>query len=86
MHSPSPIAESKRTGLVAGEKLHEAMIGEDDSRSVIDMGPRYAILPEFEWYRSRRDRGDSVPDGFCYTSDKNDEWLSVDELKRLSGL
>ena len=62
------------------------MIGEDDSRSVIDMGPRYAILPEFEWYNARRDRGQSVADGFCYTSDKNDHWLSIDELKRLSGL
>ena len=73
-------------GIRPGEKLHEAMIGEDDSRSVIDMGPRYAILPEFEWYDARRDRGQSVADGFCYTSDKNDHWLSVDELKRLSEL
>jgi UDP-N-acetylglucosamine 4,6-dehydratase len=60
------------------------MIGEDDSRSVIDMGARYAILPEFEWYRSSRDRGHRVADGFCYTSDQNDQWLSIDQLRKLA--
>ena len=62
------------------------MIGEDDSRSVVDMGKRYAILPEFEWYRSSGDRGEPVADGFRYTSDRNDQWLSVDDLRRLAGL
>ena len=71
-------------GIRPGEKLHEAMIGEDDSRSVIDMGARYAILPEFEWYNARRDRGTSVPDGFSYTSDRNDDWLTVEQLTELS--
>ena len=71
-------------GIRPGEKLHEAMIGEDDSRSVIDMGARYAILPEFEWYNARRDRGEPVPDGFSYTSDRNDDWLTVEQLEELS--
>ena len=71
-------------GIRPGEKLHEAMIGEDDSRSVIDMGARYAILPEFEWYNARRDRGTPVPDGFSYTSDRNEDWLTVEQLKELS--
>jgi UDP-N-acetylglucosamine 4,6-dehydratase len=72
-------------GIRPGEKLHEAMIGEDDSRSVIDMGPRYAILPDFDWYQASRERGQPVPDGFRYTSDANDQWLSVDELRTLAG-
>ena len=51
-------------GIRPGEKLHEAMIGEDDSRSVIDMGPRYAILPDFDWYQaSREDAGLHSGDG-----------------------
>ncbi len=49
-------------GIRPGEKLHEAMIGEDDSRSVVDLGKRYAILPEFEWYQSRSGRGEPVAD------------------------
>jgi len=43
-------------------------------------------LPEFEWYCSSPDRGDSVPDGFRYTSDQNEQWLSVEDLRRLAGL
>ncbi|MDE0881477.1 MAG: UDP-N-acetylglucosamine 4,6-dehydratase (inverting) [Myxococcota bacterium] len=73
-------------GIRPGEKLHEAMIGEDDARSVIDMGERYAILPEFEWYTPDMSRGTRVPEGFCYTSDANEKWLSVAELRRLAGL
>jgi UDP-N-acetylglucosamine 4,6-dehydratase len=73
-------------GIRPGEKLHEAMIGEDDSRSVVDLGKRYAILPEFEWYRSSSGRGKPVAEGFRYTSDQNEQWLNVEDLRRLAGL
>ena len=37
-------------GIRPGEKLHEVMVTEDDSRTTIDVGDRYIIQPAFrEW-------------------------------------
>jgi UDP-N-acetylglucosamine 4,6-dehydratase len=72
-------------GIRPGEKLHEAMITEDDARHTRDIGSRYVIVPEFSWYDADRSGGTPVPKGFRYTSEINDEWLSVEQLRALAG-
>jgi UDP-N-acetylglucosamine 4,6-dehydratase len=74
------------TGIRPGEKLHECMITEDDARQTRDHGNYYIIYPDFPWYDPKDLAGDPVPDGFRYSSEINDMWLSVDELKGLAGL
>jgi len=77
-----PAARLEFVGIRPGEKLHEEMISVHDSRSTHDMGDYYVIQPEFEWWsRDRLDGGQSVPDGFSYSSDTNTRWLTVDELR-----
>ena len=72
-------------GIRPGEKVHEQMISVDDavepptpgtstSSSQTPTGGTTTPDP-----RQRRFR-----DGFSYTSDKNDRWLSVDELRTLN--
>lgn len=71
-------------GIRPGEKLHEIMITDHNSRHTIDMGDRYAIEPELHFWPRRsfaKDGYNSVVDGFEYVSDKNTEWLSVEELR-----
>ncbi len=74
----APGAERVITGIRPGEKLHEVLLTEDESRNTVDVGDRYVIAPP------RLDRvltaGETLPDGFRYSSDTNDRWLSAEEL------
>jgi UDP-N-acetylglucosamine 4,6-dehydratase len=41
------------------------------------------IQPEFAWWGRDHLNGKPVPEGFAYTSDRNDTWLDVEGLRRL---
>ena len=80
----APDCTIKEIGIRPGEKLHEALIGIEDSRDKIEFNDKYIILPEFSWYKKQPKRwteGKTVPEDFGYYSDNNDWWLSVNELK-----
>lgn len=72
------------TGIRPGEKLHEALLGGEESRHTFDGGDCYVIEPEHPlWVERDASEAARVPEGFAYTSDANTEWLSVGELERL---
>lgn len=79
----APDCQIKVVGIRAGEKLHEAMITEDDARRTLEFKDYYVIQPEFPWWRHNIINGKKIPDGFSYTSDLNNDWLSVEQLSRL---
>ncbi|HET8985291.1 MAG TPA: UDP-N-acetylglucosamine 4,6-dehydratase (inverting) [Trueperaceae bacterium] len=79
----APDARIEVVGIRPGEKLHEEMISVDDARRTIDVGDRYVIQPEFGWWTSQHLTGGGVPEGFAYTSDRNDDWLSADQLRAM---
>jgi UDP-N-acetylglucosamine 4,6-dehydratase len=76
----APDARIEIVGIRPGEKLHEEMISVDDARRTIDVGDRYVIQPQFGWWGNGHLDGASLPEGFAYTSDRNDTWLDVDDL------
>jgi len=66
----APAAPKKIIGIRPGEKLHETLITEDESRSVIEFERYYIIQPNFPWWGEPEDRGGTkVPAGFKYSSD-----------------
>lgn len=76
-------------GIRPGEKLHEVMISEDDSRLTVELDDRYVICPiRNDW------TGDHLkafgarpaPDGFRYSSDQNAEWLDAQSLAMLTAV
>jgi UDP-N-acetylglucosamine 4,6-dehydratase/5-epimerase len=79
----APDARIEIVGIRPGEKLHEEMISLDDARRTLDIGDRYVIQPEFGWWGSGHLDGTPLPEGFAYTSDRNDTWLDVDGLRTL---
>lgn len=80
----APDCEIEYVGIRPGEKLHEAMITEDDARRTLEFDSYYIIQPEFPWWSDESQaKGKEMPDGFKYTSDLNTEWLTIDELRSL---
>ncbi|NPA38133.1 MAG: UDP-N-acetylglucosamine 4,6-dehydratase (inverting) [Chlorobi bacterium] len=81
----APNAKLVDVGIRPGEKLHEEMITVSDSMNTIDIGKYYAILPagaKKEKYL-KHFGGKQVPEGFNYSSGKNDRWISVEEMRKL---
>lgn len=79
----APDAELVEVGIRPGEKLHEEMISSEDSLRTIRQPHRYIVGPTLAEWTYRVPAGEPVPDGFSYTSDTNDLWLSVDDLRAL---
>ena len=70
-------------GIRPGEKLHEEMIGVDDSLYTYEYDDHYKILPALNnWSSSKKliKNGKRVEKGFSYTSENNEEWMSVKTL------
>ncbi|SOB91103.1 UDP-N-acetylglucosamine 4,6-dehydratase (inverting) [Ureibacillus xyleni] len=81
-----PECDIKIIGIRPGEKLHEAMIMEDDARHTVEFDDYYVIQPEFPWWsKSFAKGGKELPDGFAYTSDSNNDWLTIEQLRELAG-
>jgi UDP-N-acetylglucosamine 4,6-dehydratase len=77
----APECRTEVVGIRPGEKLHEVMVPEDDSRTTVELEDCYVIKPAFAWFsQSYYPEGKPVADGFSYSSDKNDRWLTRDEL------
>jgi UDP-N-acetylglucosamine 4,6-dehydratase len=80
----APDAERRVIGIRPGEKLHELLLTEDESRHAVELPDRYIVLPEYASWPLRDSGGSPLPDGFRYTSDTNDRWLTVDELREMA--
>ena len=81
----APDCEIKIIGIRPGEKLHEILITEEDGRFTVDYDGLYVILPQFAWWRRQnyKDAG-KLPEAFSYTSNNNDRWLTLSQLKVLA--
>jgi len=81
----APNAKLEYVGIRPGEKIHEEMITASDSYYTIDLGKYYAILSAgvdkkkyLDYYKATE-----VPNGFEYNSEQNDQWVTVEEMRRL---
>ena len=78
------------TGAREGEKLHEIMICIEDSPHTIDLKSHYIIIPETHTHKPEfldpflEGRSTTyLPQGFAYTSDNNDIWLTIKDLRKM---
>jgi UDP-N-acetylglucosamine 4,6-dehydratase len=86
-----PACQKPVVGIRPGEKLHEEMITQSDSESTIELKDSYVIVPSLTDY-TREDvmqryaihhKATPVVKEFRYSSGKNKEWLTVDDIRRL---
>ena len=77
-------AKYKTIGIRPGEKLHEQMVGIEDSNFTFEYKKFYKILPQINnWFKDpkRIKNGIKVREGFVYSSDNNKEWMTESKLK-----
>lgn len=82
----APECKYEIVGIRPGEKLHEVMILEDDSRHTLEFDEYYIVEPEFHWWSNKNhmaNGGKPVKEGFRYASNKNDRWLTIEELREM---
>jgi UDP-N-acetylglucosamine 4,6-dehydratase len=80
----APESELVEVGIRPGEKLHEEMISVEDSRRTLRRKDRYIVLPTYAiWGGFVEPSGEQVEEGFSYTSDNNDQWLSEEQLAEM---
>ena len=79
----APNADLVEIGIRPGEKLHEEMISQEDARRTLRRADRYIVTPTLAQWGWDNPSGDTVEEGFSYTSDRNDQWLSVNELQKM---
>ena len=76
----APKCRIKMIGIRVGEKLHEAMILEDDARITKEFKDHF-IIDNLNMHKN----GKALPEGFKYTSDNNTEWITAKQLKKILG-
>lgn len=86
----APHLKQHFTGIREGEKVHELMIGVEDSRHTIEFSDHYVIIPEIynqdpilkQKFLVGRE-GRALPEDFSYASNTNSQWLGIEELQKL---
>ena len=84
-HAVAPDAKINTIGIRPGEKLHEVLISDDESRSTVEMDDMYVVQPaEALWFgRDWQNRGKPLADEFRYASNTNTEWLSIPQIREI---
>jgi len=81
----APDAKVNIVGIRPGEKLHEALISEDEARTTVELDDMFVVQPaEANWFGHAWERqGKSLPDGFRYVSDTNPDWMTLEQIQKM---
>ena len=84
-HACVPNAKHEIVGIRPGEKLHEQMIGTEDTLHTYEYPEYFKILPAINNWSSdplRIKDGVKVTEDFNYSSDNNPEWMDIEFLQK----
>ena len=80
----APGCQVECIGIRPGEKLHEVLVSEDESRQTVQTDDMYVIQPSHPWWKPENwVNAKPLPEGFRYSSDTNEQWLTRRELEDL---
>ena len=82
-----PDCDKPVVGIRPGEKIHEEMITSSDSYNTFDLGEYFIILPTVPRWNldefKAKFKAVKVSEGFSYNSGTNNEWETIDSLRKL---
>jgi UDP-N-acetylglucosamine 4,6-dehydratase len=71
-------------GIRPGEKLHEVLLSEDESRNAVETDDMFVIQPSHSWWKKENWKtATPLIEDFRYASDNNSEWLTAEDLFEL---
>ena len=79
----APHARKRNIGIRPGEKLHEQMISHEDAPHTFEYKDYFKILPALNNLSKDHERingGSKVNDDFTYSSEKNNKWMTDNEV------
>jgi len=80
----APGCQVELIGIRPGEKLHEILISEDESRQAVEYEGMFVLEPIYpSWPFGSRDGGKRPAAGFRYSSDTNQTWFTRPEMQDL---
>lgn len=81
----APEAEVDFVGIRPGEKLHEVLVSTDEARNALELDDMFVVQPGGAlWFgHGWEEQGRQLADGFSYTSDNNQQWISEAEMVEL---
>ncbi len=80
----APDCERRIVGIRPGEKVHEVLVTDEESRHASGFDDYFSILPSYPFWNVEFPRGEELPPGFRYSSDENDVWLTPDEIRAMA--
>jgi len=73
-------------GIRPGEKLNEVLLTQEEARHTVEFDGYFAIEPDLSfWKKGCLGDGKPLLDGFTYTSENNESWLTKDEIRAMVG-
>lgn len=80
----SPGCRREIVGIRPGEKIHETLVPTDDKPYTLEFSDKYLTLPQIVIGNGKRCNGGTPlgPEFQGYRSDKNNQWLSVNQLRK----
>jgi len=80
----APEVNKKIIGIRPGEKLHEALLTKEEAKHAKEFDNYFIVEPQYPfWNKENFKEGKLLPNDFEYTSDKNDKWITKEEMKEV---
>ena len=80
----APNCKQEIIGIRPGEKIHEVLLPEEEASRTLEFDNYYVVQSAFKyWEKTSLTGGKKVLEGFRYSSDKNNQWLTTDKLKKM---
>jgi len=76
----APDCVQEITGIRPSEKEHESLLSSTEARHSVRHDSLYIIYPEHNFW-GQTGEGEPLPEGFSYSSDTNERFLTVEELR-----